>query len=166
MVTIAIALMIVAAVAVVAYPYFAPQDPELSFTSGGDPVTEQLVVQRDSTYAAIKDLEFDHAMGKLSNADYQMMRAKYEAKAVAILQELDNQTAARHPRAAGDETIEREVQQLRKSTRCPQCKAQVAPSDVFCAKCGTSLRGPRCPACGTRTSVGDRFCARCGSAIN
>jgi len=39
---------------------------------------------------AIKDLENDHAMGKLSDADYRTLRAKYETKAVAILQELDS----------------------------------------------------------------------------
>ncbi len=165
MVTIAIALMFIAVIAVIAYPYFSPRDPDASFVSGGNTVVDNLGAQRDATYTAIKDLEFDHAMGKLSDGDYQSMRAKYEAKAVAILQELDNQTEHRAARPGGDEMIEREVQQLRRSTRCPKCSAPVTANDVFCGKCGTALRGPRCPNCGRRMTVGDKFCAGCGSAL-
>ena len=147
MVVIAIALIIVAAIAIVAYPYFKPpRELDVSFASGSDPVLESLVVQRDATYAAIKDLEFDHAMNKLSDADYRTLRSKYEAKAVAILQELDSMTAAqqRHLRAhLSDEAIEQQVQRLRDSAakfvRCSQCGTRAAPMDKYCAKCGAPV---------------------------
>jgi hypothetical protein len=147
MVVIAIALIVVAALAIVAYPYFKPpRELDVSFASGTDPVLESLVVQRDATYAAIKDLEFDHAMNKLSDADYKSLRTKYEAKAVAILQELDSMTAAhkRHPRAhLSDEAIEHQVQQLRGSAAkivlCSHCGTRAAPGDKYCAKCGAPI---------------------------
>ena len=147
MVTIAIALMIVASIAIVAYPYFkTPRDLDVSFASGSDPVLESLVVQRDATYAAIKDLEFDHAMNKLSDADYKTLRGKYEVKAVAILQELDSMAAVqqRHLRAnLSDEAIEQQVQRLRgaatKVVRCSKCGTRAAPIDKYCAKCGAPV---------------------------
>ncbi|MBI4787967.1 MAG: zinc-ribbon domain-containing protein [Chloroflexi bacterium] len=174
MVTIAIAVMIVVVVAIVAWPYFNPTREQVSSPDAADPTVENLTGLRDATYLAIKDLEFDHTLGKLSDADYRTMRAKYETKAVAVLQQLDGLAAARGhpPRAAeSDEQIEREVRGLRRhsvevgSTKCPKCGAAHAPGDAFCAKCGASLRGARCPTCGTRAALGDQFCARCGARI-
>lgn len=185
MVTIAIAVMFIAAIAIVAWPFLGPARPFSSALKRSDNATiENLIVQRDATYAAIKDLEFDRAMGKLSEADFKAMRAKYEAKAVTILQELDEQVAARRssrkrsrgPDAA--EVIERQVQQLRarpakdpsdgqgsETVNCPRCGAAHGPGDAFCGKCGEPLRGARCPNCGMRAAVGDRFCANCGAQV-
>ncbi len=173
---VAIALMIVVAVAIVAWPFFNPvEESEAGLASSADPVVEGLVVQRDAAYAAIKDLEFDHEMGKLSDTDYHSMRAKMESKAVALLQELDGHQLSAHQRvgvgANGDAIIEREIQRLRRTPHtssglaCPKCGTAHAAGDAFCAKCGTSLRGARCPNCGTRASVGDKFCARCGARV-
>ncbi len=167
-VTIGIALMIVGAVAIVAWPYFNPAVDPSSLPNGSNPAMENLVTQRDATYAAIKDLEFDHTMGKLSDTDYKSMRAKYETKAVAILQELDGLKKAQPGRARSAdsaESIEQEVQRLRRGAHCPKCGAAHSANDIFCAECGTSLRGIRCPKCGTRAAIGDRFCARCGAVL-
>lgn len=147
MVTIAIALMFVGAFAIVAYPYFKPaRELDVSFTGASDPVLENLIVQRDATYAAIKDLDFDHAMNKLSDADYKVLRAKYETKAAGILQELDGLTASQKRRArAGinDEALEQQIQQLRgsaaKPIRCGKCGTRASPSDKYCAKCGAPV---------------------------
>jgi hypothetical protein len=146
MVTIAIAIMIIAVFAIVAYPYFTPAvEMDVALAAASDPVLENLIVQRDATYAAIKDLEFDHAMNKLSNADYRSLRGKYEAKAVAILQQLDSVTASQRRRARStlnDHAIERQVQMLRggaKPVYCANCGTRAAPSDKYCAKCGTPV---------------------------
>ncbi len=175
MVIVAIALMIVVAVAIVAWPFFNPaEESEPMVATSADSVVEGLVAQRDAAYAAIKDLEFDHEMGKLSDTDYRSMRAKMESKAVALLQELDGHQLSVEQRAIGangDDSIEREIQRLRRTPRtaggltCPKCGTAHAAGDAFCAKCGASLRGARCPNCGTRASVGDKFCARCGERV-
>ena len=174
MITIVIALMIVGAVAIVAYPLFKQSNQlDVTFAGTSDPVLEGLVSQRDAMYSAIKDLENDHAMGKLSDADYKSLRAKYEAKAVAILQELDNVVGSEPSARAArdDEAIEREIARLRRSTatnasmKCPKCGTLHTAEDVFCAKCGTSLRGVRCPSCGKRAAVGDQFCSKCGKTL-
>jgi cytochrome c-type biogenesis protein CcmH/NrfG len=56
-------------------------------------VAQELRAEKDTLLRAIKDLEFDLASGKLSNEDYSAMRSKYEARAMAVLQELDAQEA-------------------------------------------------------------------------
>ena len=149
MVLIGIALMIVVALAIVAYPYFkSSRELDVAFSDLSDPVLESLVVQRDATYSAIKDLEFDHAMRKLSDADYKSLRGKLEAKAVSILQELDGVIGASKPpeqtkRAKlNDEEIERRIQQMRggaKKVQCAKCGTLGAANDRFCAKCGAPM---------------------------
>jgi len=175
MITILIALIIVGAVAIVAYPLFKKSNElDVAFVGTSDPVLEGLVSQRDAMYSAIKDLENDHALDKLSDADYKSLRAKYEAKAVAILQELDNAVGSK-PSARvvrNDEAVEREIARLRRASattngvlKCPKCGTPHTAEDVFCAKCGASLRGVRCPSCGKRAAVGDKFCAKCGKPL-
>ncbi|MBI5035124.1 MAG: zinc ribbon domain-containing protein [Chloroflexi bacterium] len=173
MITVAIALVIVGSIALVAYPLFRrSEDLDVAFVGVSDPVYENLVTQRDATYSAIKDLENDHAMGKLSDHDYRSLRAKYEMKAVAILQELDAFSGSKsdHTPTANDELIESEVARLRRNSasgamNCPKCGTAHTADDVFCAKCGTSLRGVRCPSCGKRAALGDKFCSKCGATI-
>lgn len=173
MFTVVIALLVIGAIAIVAYPLFRPPDElGVSFVGMTDPVWENLVTQRDATYSAIKDLENDHAMSKLSDADYRSLRAKYETKAVMLLQELDglNGSKSLGRAAPADDAIEREIGRLRRATAhgslsCPKCGTAHAAEDVFCAKCGTSLRGVRCPACGKRAALGAKFCGKCGAPI-
>jgi hypothetical protein len=45
--------------------------------------------QKTDAYAAIKEAEFDRQMGKLTDEDYQMVRDKYEARALEALAQLD-----------------------------------------------------------------------------
>ena len=52
----------------------------------GDPTP--LEVERDSLYAALRELDFDHWSGKLSDGDYAAMRDDYEGRAAAVLAEL------------------------------------------------------------------------------
>ncbi len=172
MITLVMALVIIGTIAFVAYPLFKRSDElDVAFVGLTDPVVENLIVQRDATYSAIKDLENDHAMGKLSDADYRSLRVKYESKAVTVLQELDGLASSRpNGRALSDEAIEEEIGRLRRagktaSTKCSKCGTPHAPEDVFCAKCGGALRGVRCPTCGRRAAPGDQFCGKCGAVI-
>ncbi len=45
--------------------------------------------QKTDAYAAIKEAEFDLQMGKLTQEDYQLLRDKYEARALDALARLD-----------------------------------------------------------------------------
>ena len=55
----------------------------------GDPERYRLEKEKDLSYAAIKEAEFDFQMGKLSPEDYALLRQKYEARALRALGALD-----------------------------------------------------------------------------
>ena len=81
----------------VAWPLLAGGSrPEEFFGSEpGEPVLQHLLFQRDAVYAAMKELEFDLATGKLSQQDFDQLHERYKRKAVAILKRIDDARAGR-----------------------------------------------------------------------
>lgn len=88
-------VMVASSVAValyVAWPLLVGR-PEPGPTVDADgPVSmlDELLLKKDATYSAIKELEFDHAVGNLSEQDYRDLARRYEDKAVALLKEIDS----------------------------------------------------------------------------
>jgi cytochrome c-type biogenesis protein CcmH/NrfG len=46
--------------------------------------------ERGLALAAIRELEFDHAMGKIADADFQTMRSRLEGRALTAMSALAN----------------------------------------------------------------------------
>jgi hypothetical protein len=105
--------LVVIAVVAVGYP-LAQEARRTTTVAEGERQRAELEARREALYAALKDLEFDHEMGKLSAEDYAALRERYTVQAVAVLQQLDALAAEEPPvvgqgDAALDEELEREV---------------------------------------------------------
>jgi hypothetical protein len=48
-----------------------------------------LLAAKEATYAALKEIEFDHLTHKLDEQDYEILRARYRARAVSLLKEIE-----------------------------------------------------------------------------
>ena len=115
-----IGILVAAVFAFIAYPIFTP--PRAENNSSPDAL-DALYAQRDSAYTALRDLDFDFQLGKLSENDYQTLRARYKTRAAITLQQIDaesgngdaNAEAARTSaeKSSTDDLIEREVARLR-----------------------------------------------------
>lgn len=133
--TVAIGFFMVLAVAAfVAMPFFAGEAGE---QLGAATVTaserQKLEHQKAEAYAAIKEIEFDYRMGKLSEADFTGMRNKFAAEALAAIAALDVAKPAQL-RGRGDG---------RRGNRiafCPSCGRSVPPRANFCPGCGRTLK--------------------------
>lgn len=122
----------------------------------------------------IKELEFDHAMGKTSTADFEEMRDRLRLRAVGLIRQLEG-TDYKH-------AIERD---LAARTGAPAA-ASAAPAAVAISTApavsapvvstadtgGTASSvvaadvAPRaCPSCATANDVDARFCKRCGAPL-
>lgn len=115
----------------------------------------------DSAIRALREIEFDRATGKLSDADYAALRKTYGAQAV---RELRGATPA--PPAVALDAIEARVRAYRATHReCRACGLRPEADAIYCSTCGAFLDG-RCPECGAEvveSSAG--FCSRCGTGL-
>jgi hypothetical protein len=97
------------------------------------------------TLRSIKELEFDSAMGKISQRDFDEMAGRLRARAVSLMKQLDVGDAGYRT------AIERELDArlARRGAATPRQLAQ-----------------PRaCADCGTRNDADAAFCKRCGSKL-
>lgn len=183
--TLAVMLAITMAAAIfVAWPLlFGRTRPEEFFEGEqNEPLLQRLLFQRDTVYAAMKELEFDLAMGNLSQQDFQQLQERYRKKALAILKRIDDAKAGRlrqddipearedflscdvHPEGAApmrgsDDTgldVEQEIQSYRSKTR----------GRARDGRASTEKPAATCPSCGRRvTDPEAAFCSKCGAPI-
>ncbi len=111
-----------------------------------DAEVDPLARRRDQALAALREIEFDQATGKLSDDDYQRLYARYSVEAVAALRAED---AAGGPPAggagAGVDAVEQLIAEARSSARragarfCEECGAALEGSGRFCVACGVAV---------------------------
>jgi hypothetical protein len=100
---------------------------------------------------SIKEVEFDRAMGKISDADFNEMAGRLRARAAGLLRQLDAD------RTGYRSLIEREL-----STRVGRAPVTGAPALV--AEVSAAPQGT-CASCGTANDPDARFCKSCGARI-
>src|SRR3989304_10454428 len=105
MTVLVLLLLAVPAFALTLYPLFRPKPQVSTVRSVREEELADLHSRRDSTYEALKDLEFEYQSGGLSERDYRDLEAKYKDRAIALIKRLDSAVA---PGGAEDE-IERQV---------------------------------------------------------
>lgn len=167
MVSLAAVLLMLLAFAVVAYPLMRPAARLVTGGSASDSELEDLIRERDSAYAAIKELEFEYQLGNLSPEDFQGLRDQYAERAARALSRLD---AARERVAAAPvvplapaPAPAPDVELLPPGV-CPLCRQAVEPEDRFCGECGAML-SRFCRACGAQRDSGATMCVRCGAPL-
>jgi len=101
---------------------------------------------------SIKEVEFDRAMGKISEADFTDMAGRLRARAAGLLRQLDAD------RSGYRVLIEREL-----STRVGRLPAAAAPATPAPAAPGAPPGA--CASCGTANDPDARFCKSCGARI-
>jgi len=104
----------------VVYPLFGRVRGREAMLAEADSGLSDLLSERDAVLQAIRDLDFDYRLGKLSNEDYETLRAQYTARGVAILQQLDAAAGLAEETAMGAESLEEEIEaEVRRLRRRP-----------------------------------------------
>ena len=138
--------------------------------------------------AALREIEFDRATGKLSDADYAALLAKYSAAAIVVLKNAEAMEPAEVVGVANDieAAIAARVRQIRlRETAsppataatlpavtapappvCPRCGPRPEADALFCSACGVRiLSRSACSRCGTALRPDSRFCEECGTGV-
>jgi ribosomal protein L40E len=130
---------------------------------------------------ALKELEFDHGMGKLSKADFESVSATYKARAIEVMRALDG-TSELHPDLAA-------LLRERNAKSASGASASAASSSAASSSAASSSDATRasdasasdgtgasdanasaasartCSACGATNDDDARFCKRCGTGL-
>lgn len=97
----------------------------------GPPSDDAEAARKAAALDAIVDLEEDRAVGKLTKADFEALRADYEAEALAALRELDAGGGSR----GVDDELEAEIAAARRELTCPRC-GRARTEGQMCPQCG------------------------------
>jgi len=164
---IAAALVGLAAVWLILQPLIGPERMRTPVYEPPDPED----TPKGVALAALKEIEFDRETGKLSDADYAFLKAKYTGAALEALR-------AESPEATGNGDVEAliaaRVRALRfaatsaspGSPSCSACGPRPEADAVFCSTCGLRLQsGGACPSCGAALGADSRFCTACGAGV-
>jgi hypothetical protein len=88
------AAVVVGALLYVVRPFFRGAEPQAAGAGARERL--ELVEERDRALAALKELEFDHRTGKVSDTDYRDLVGPLRRQAVEVLRSLEpEQTATR-----------------------------------------------------------------------
>ena len=114
---------------------------------------KELEREKTSLLKALKELDFDHEMRKVSDADFAEIGGAYRARAIRVMRQLDDRQVdyatlveeelARHKKSAGIEP-------------------RTAPSAAPLSKPTAAASPLTCPACTTVNDVDAVFCKKCG----
>ena len=174
-------LLSLAALAFVAWPLLKPGPAPVIVE---DDRLAELLGRKDAVMMAIKELEFDYHVGKLSEEDYQLYDGRLRRQAVGLLQQIE-QVAPLN--AQMDAALEAEIARRRRvaepvaagarqSVQSVQPVVAVAagpaPARVPAAAVaqaapvnGNSVKPRFCTNCGNQLEANHKFCANCGTPI-
>lgn len=131
-----------------------------------------LLARREALYTALRDAEFDHAMGKLAAEDYQILQHQLTLEAAQVLRQLDH--LASDPEAAYDQEIEHAVLRLREDRDTGALSLPVEIREAVEAEIALLIKRSAnsdrpgeqtCPHCGQACQPGDLFCIYCGAKL-
>ncbi len=156
--------------AFVAWPWWTKRQafrPETgSRVSSGE---EALDERREAVLTALRDLEFDQAVGKVADEDYKPLRQALLVEAADIITRLDEKQATAQSNI--DARVEAELMIIHQELNaepsnniCPLCGRPARRGDVYCAGCGAQLNAT-CSTCGRGVRSADLYCTGCGAEL-
>lgn len=101
----------------------------------GDAARAALEREKTLTLRALKDLEFDRGMRKISDADFEDLSGRLRARAISLMQELDRAPAPPIAKPAPAASTAR----ANGPTACHTCGTPNDADARFCKQCGAGL---------------------------
>jgi hypothetical protein len=134
----------------------APLSAGLAAAAARDDATEGLAEEKRRILRALKDLESEHALGRIDDADYDLFVARYRDEAKSVMREMDQQMTPMR------EEAERVARQYLEKHGI--VGAEAAPTSAPEPARSQSSR-LSCSACGTSNETDAAFCKKCGAAM-
>jgi hypothetical protein len=115
-----------------------------------------LLAEKQSLLVALKDLESERDTGKLSEADFAELNARYRARARLVLKQLDQQIAPHRDAAKA---------MLQAAGEAPQAEAPATSAPASSASAASVPATQVCESCSTSNDADAAFCKKCGARL-
>ncbi|MGE0791685.1 MAG: zinc ribbon domain-containing protein [Sandaracinaceae bacterium] len=143
-----------------------------------------LLEEKNTLLRAIKDIQFEREVGKISKEDFDRLDVAYRRRAKEVLRLLDQdlgtflskaeamvESAAGVPASAKPAPKKKKGETKKDEPRertiaCPSCEAENAVDATFCKKCAARLAPLECPKCGTENDPDAKFCKSCATDLS
>ena len=153
-------LIALAAVAFVLVPLFREDEAATVIDARSPQATD--AATGDDAVGALREIEFDRATGKLSDADYAALKSRYTAEALEAMRAADATAITPEASDLAEEAI---LRYRKRAVGCEVCGPRPEPDALYCSTCGRYLPG-RCSGCGAAVSEpAARFCISCGRTL-
>lgn len=138
-------LMVGISVFLILQPIISGQEAPL-WSLGEEPSEAQF--KKRVSLLQLRDAEYEFAMGKLGEEDYQTLRKEISAEALRAIraEEAESESTPSRDYLEANEDIEKEIAQVRirltGGVFCSECGHPNPGGSHFCAECGTPLQVP------------------------
>lgn len=132
----------------------------------------RLLERRDLLIAELRDLEFEAALNKVGDQDLEHLRARYEAEALDVVRQLDEQAQAYTDRIDTDVADRIAAAQAKRDAKSPEpvvppiSKTPAAPAEPAPTEPASAAKTVQtCPTCDAVVQPDARFCDACGTQL-
>lgn len=148
---IVITLLISGAGLLVLNPLLRSGRKNEGFAANTDNMLAQLNLKKENAYEAIRELEFDLRMKKLSKEDFEALKTQYMHDALDCMKRMDDlQTQRKNQAGRPEKDLGYKTKKEISATNTDDSLGSVG---IFCTRCGQGA------------STKDRFCVRCGARL-
>jgi zinc-ribbon domain len=165
------AILIVAAVALFVAAPLSGGFPRRRGATSRELDRERLEHERGLAVQGLREVEFDHEMGKLDEVDYRDLKRSLEDRALSAMSAIERMRVA-VPELERDVERTATVRRASRAARPALASAAAAmppPRRTSAAGGATAVAPPKvkfCPQCGVPVGAGHNFCAVCGTSLN
>ena len=152
--------MLVVAVPIVIKPLL--NDKSIESSNPAETGLDNLGDRHSELLLALRDLDFDHQIGKVTEEDYVALRESLLIQAATALETREKRDAEQDARLEEAIRLRREKQSNTRT--CGQCGAALEVADHFCRACGNPTE-TTCPKCGEKMHPNDLYCNSCGTKM-
>ena len=174
LVLIVILLLIGMSLLVILYPLWQQSRRDTVLQSQDDDLTlEEYELRYQAILASMKELIFDHEMGKVTDEDYEALLSEAKLRAAQVRQQIDTLSASEPGQL--DPALDAEIEDLIAQVRQQRDQSQngALQQEVEAELELLKDRGPNavaparraCPGCGEPLQEQDNFCGRCGQPV-
>lgn len=152
-------LIALLAVGFVLVPLFSERLASSASSTGPDPAPAE---PGSDAVGALREIEFDRATGKLSDSDYETLKARYTGEALESMRAAERKAIVPDELDLAEEVV---LRYRRRASSCGTCGPRPESDALYCSACGRYLPG-RCGGCGAAVDApAARFCAACGKTL-